>query len=324
MVTPMSYVRLLAVVALLMGASALCAPPMIFGEGAVRVASPGGVQPPSTSVKQETYVRRGTLAVAIIESNHIVIAIDSRITTYRFGRGNLVQDNVEKVISLSPKIVFFFTGAGLFASPDSTNSLNEIAQTLASEWKRQKREIQLERFASEFKVRTATALSALSLTTLYSLHLHALKNNGSNVFQAVMGGKDADDSFKLFRVTGNAIAETNHGLVSVRLAYELMEEKRTGTQFVLYGVTRPLWQGANDPGSPLAPMFRQLKSSTRLLPEPVAARLVDAGIRELGDDPDSPVGYPIFVYVLDSDGCRMTRKVKKGDGVTFNPADQNK
>jgi len=70
--------------------------------------------------------------------------------------------------------------------------------------------------------------------------------------------------------------------------------------------------------------MRQLKTSSGLLAEPTAAALLAAGIRDYGDGSDSPVGYPIFVYVLDVNGFRMTRKVEKGQAVPFDSRDQGK
>jgi hypothetical protein len=58
--------------------------------------------------------------------------------------------------------------------------------------------------------------------------------------------------------------------------------------------------------------------------EPIAAALVDVGLRHYGVESDSPVGYPIFVYTLDADGFRLTRKVNKGEGVPFDKSRQGK
>ena len=283
------------------------------------------VQSSSIDAASCFYFQHGTLVVAVLETNQIVIAIDSRLTSGIIGQSNQIQDGVEKVIPLSPQVAFFFTGAGLFGTSTSTNSLNETAKALAADWKKDKRPIPLERFAHEFRARVAKDLSRLTTGQIHLLHLGALKQGSPNVFQAVFAGQDSDAAFKLFRITCSAAMETNNERSNAVLSFDVSEEKKVERQrFLFFGATKVFDQAMNDPNAPLASMLRGLRTSNALLAEPTAAGLVDAGVRQQCDEPDSAVGYPILVYVLDADGFRMTRKVNKGERVTFDSRDQGK
>ena len=271
------------------------------------------------------HIRRGTLVVAIMETNQIVIAIDSRVTANRPSQTNSTEDAVEKVIPLSQHVAFFSTGIGGFATRDSTNTLAHMAKALAADWKNDNRPVELDGMAQDFKARVGKELSRLTIADIGFLHRIATKDGGSNVFQAVFAGRDSDAAFRMFQVTCHAIVETNGGKMDAHLSFDVTERKRIGKQWILFfGVTKVFGHGMSDPTAPLAPFMKQLRTSHALLAEPVAASLAAAGLRELGDAPESPVGYPIFVYALDGVGFRLTRKVNKGQPVTFDPRDQGK
>ncbi len=270
-------------------------------------------------------VQHGTLVVTIMETNQIVIAIDSRATANRPGQTNTVEDGVEKVIPLSKHVAFFSTGAGMFHTRDSTNNLADMAKAVAADWKKENRQIQLDKLTQDFKSRVADELSRLTIADIHFLHQIAAKAGGSNVFQAVFAGMDFDAASRVLQVTCYAIVETNGGKMDAHLSFDVTEPKRIGKQWYLFlGATKVFNDGMNNPTSPLAPFMRQLKTSSGLLAEPTAAALLAAGIRDYGDGSDSPVGYPIFVYVLDVNGFRMTRKVEKGQAVPFDSRDQGK
>ena len=302
---------------------------IIFGlPGGALVLCPAAPAQPHASSKETVsplFSQHGTLVVAVLDTNQIVIAIDSRLTSGVIGQSNQVQDGVEKVVQLSPQVAFFFTGAGVFGTSVSTNSLNDTAKTLAAEWRRDKRPIQLGRFAHEFRARAAKDLSRLTTGQIQLLHSAALQQGSSNVFQAVIAGQDFDAAFKLFRVTCSAAVEANGEHTNAVLSFDVSEEKKVEKQrFLFFGATKVFDQAMNDPKAPLAPMLREVRTSNALLAEPTAAGLVEAGVRQQCDLPDSPVGYPIFVYVLDADGFRTSRKVNKGERVTFDPREQGK
>ena len=282
-------------------------------------------QAASLSVTRGLCSQHGTLAVAILETNQIVIAIDSRMTTKERGKNNRVQDGMEKVVGLSSHVAFFVTGTVALSNRRETNSLLVIAKALAAEWQKENRKLQLEELANEFKARASNALSRLTMGDINALHLDSLKQGGTNLFTAAFAGQDTDATLKLFRVICSTAVETNRGYIDARLTFEVREEKRRGKQWFLFlGSSGAFERGMTDPKSPLAPAIRQIRSSRALLAEPIAAALVDVGIRHYGDEPESPVGYPIFVYTLDADGFRLTRKVNKGEGVPFDKSKQGK
>lgn len=276
---------------------------------------------PATSGFQ---IQRGTLVVIVLETNQAAIAIDSRVTSNRIGRTNSVEDGVKKVIPLSRNVAFLATGAGTFITHDITNSLDEIARMLAADWKKDNREIRVEALAHEFKAWTADQLSRLTIADIGFLHGLAAKGGGSNVFQAVFLGMETNAGVRVFEVTCSAIVQTNGGKMDARLSFGVTEEKANGKQRIFFlGSNKVFGDGMNDRSAPLAPLMKELRTS-KLLPEPTAASLLAAGLREYGDGPESPVGYPIFVYALDSDGFRQTRKLAKGESVTFIPSEQGK
>jgi len=259
----------------------------------------------------------------VLDPNQIVIAIDSRLVSGVIGQSNQVQDGVEKVVQLSPQLAFFYTGSGVFGTSTSTNALNDTAKALAAEWKKEKRTIELEKFAKEFRARAAKDLSRLSTKQIELLHSAALKQGSSNIFQAVFVGQDFDAAFKMFRVTCSAGLEATGDRTNAVLLFDISEQNKS-QRFLFFGATKVFEQAMNDPKAPLAPLLREVRTSTALLAEPTAAGLVEAGVRAQCDEPDSTVGYPIFVYVLGADGFRLSRKVNKGERVTFDPRDQGK
>jgi hypothetical protein len=119
--------------------------------------------------------------------------------------------------------------------------------------------------------------------------------------------------------------ETSSDRTNATLAFDVSEEKKVEKQrFLFFGATKVFDRAMNDPSAPLAPILREVRSSHVLLAEPTAAGLAEAGVRQQCDEPDSTVGYPILVYVIDAEGLRLSRKVKKGERVTFDARDQGK
>ncbi len=306
----------------------LVVPWLVIPIGAAESVEAGPDRPPLTSdfdPSPDFYFHHGTLAVVLMEPDQIVIAIDSRATANRVGRANSVEDGVEKVLSLSPHVAFFFTGAGLFASRSVTNALGDIAKSVAAGWRQSQRRIQLEPFAHDFEARVAKDLSRLTLGDIHHLHLTGLKTGSSNVFQAYLAGQDADAAFKVFRVSCFTLVATNGNRFDARLAFDVSEQKREGRQWLLFlGAANIFGEGMSNPEAPLAPLMKQLKTGRGLLAEPTAAALLAAGVREYGDGPQSLVGYPLFVYAIDTNGFRLTRKIQKAERVTFDPADQDR
>ncbi|HWN96969.1 MAG TPA: hypothetical protein VNT99_18210 [Methylomirabilota bacterium] len=274
----------------------------------------------------DLHTEHGTLAVAVIETNKIVLAIDSRITRNPLGtntQSRSFEDGFEKINLLSPDIAFFVTGTVRLDSRRFTNSLDETARSLAREWESEKRPLQLDAFVAEFKDRTEMSLLRLSMGDIYFLHLGAQKYGGSNVFTAVFTGKDLDGSFRLVKVVCSSVVDTNARPVVARLDFEVAEEKAVrGRKFLFFGSTKIFDQATTEPKSRLGRAFQQIRSSQTFLTEPIAAALLDLAVRETGVGPDSPVGYPLFVYTSDSDGFTLARKVKAGEGVPFDPARQ--
>ena len=163
----------------------------------------------------------------------------------------------------------------------------------------------------------------LTPADVHLLYEVAMKDGGSTVFDAVFTGQDAVGSFRLFRVACRSRASTNENGRVAYLSFDTVQEHRTGRQkLLLLGPSKLFGTGWDDPKSPLAPAIRQIKSSNVLLAEPTGAALVDFGLRQYADQPDSPVGYPIFVYTIDAKGFRMTRKIKQGEPVTFSSQNQ--
>ena len=285
-------------------------------------------EPQPIAAVGQVQVRGGTLAVVLSTTNQIVIAIDSRFIMNKVDEGKQVlaaEDGEEKVQTLWPHLAFFVTGAGQFETIHATNSANETARSLAKEWQAGKKPLQMERFAMEFKIRTERDLSRLSAGDIYFLHARASRTAGSNTFNAVFVGRDWDSIFKVFRVTCVSVVDTNAQPIVARLVFDVREEKTDGRgSFLFYGASRVFERGMEDPKSPLNPAFRQLRASHALVAEPTAASLLDLAMREYGDGPDSVVGYPLFVYVLDAEGFRMTRKVNKGERIPFDSTQQGK
>ncbi len=263
--------------------------------------------------------------VVILESNQIVIATDSRVRAERVVRANSFEDGVEKVLPLSRDIAFFSTGTGKWVTHDATNSLDDLAKELVNEKKKEKRDVPLLELADSFKSRVSEKLSRLTIADIAFLHSISAKEGGSTVFQSVFAGRDVDAAFRTFQITCNASVGTNDGKLDARLSFDLAEVKLTGRQSMLFlGMNKVFAAAMSDPNAPLAPLMKQVKTSNALLAEPTAAALLAAAVREYGDGPTSPVGYPIFVYVIDADGFRMSRKVGKGQTVTFDPQAQGR
>lgn len=267
----------------------------------------------------------GTLMVVVLETNQIVIASDSRVTAQRVVRTNSFEDGVEKVIPLSRNIAFFSTGTGKWVTHDATNSLDDLAKELVSEKKKENREVPLAELAAIFKTQVSEKLSRLTMADIAFLHSIAARDGGSIVFQSVFAGKDVDAAFRVFQLTCNSSVATNAGKLDAHLSFDLAEVKLTGRQSMLFlGMNKVFAVAMSDPNAPLGPLMKQVRSSNTLLAEPTAAALLAAAMREYGDGPASPVGYPLFVYVIDEDGFRMSRKVAKGQTVTFDPRAQGK
>ena len=261
--------------------------------------------------------------MTVLESNQVVVAIDSRVTKNAVGQPDAFSDGSEKVTPLSRQVAFFVTGAGSFSTRDYTNALVTTAQDVAAGWARENQPLPLEHVANEFKMRVARDLSRLTPADVHLLYEVAMKDGGSTVFDAVFTGQDADGSFRLFRVACRSRASTNENGRVAYLSFDTVQEHRTGRQkLLLLGPSKLFGTGWDDPKSPLAPAIRQIKSSNVLLAEPTGAALVDFGLRQYADQPDSPVGYPIFVYTIDAKGFRMTRKIKQGEPVTFSSQNQ--
>lgn len=289
----------------------------------LRADPPAVLTSPAPSVPEDFTVQHGTFAVTILESNQVVVAIDSRVTKNQIGQPDEFQDGSEKVIPLSQQVAFFVTGANSFSTRTDTNSLVATARAVAAGWAGENKPLPLEHVANEFKMRVARDLSRLTAGDVYLLHAVAMKDGGNAVFDAVFTGQDTDAFFKLFRVACRSRASTNENGRGAYLSFDTIEEPRAGRQkLLLLGPAKLLGTGWDDPKSPLAPAIRQIRSSHVFLAEPVGAALVDFGLRQYADQPNAPVGYPIFVYTVDAKGFRMTRKIKRGEPVTFSSQNQ--
>ena len=268
---------------------------------------------------------RGTLAVAVLESNQIVLAIDSRLTISGPGKTNQVRDGTQKLVRLSPNVGFFVTGVNRFEARRWTNSLNDTAKVLATLAVAAGRAIDLRQLATEFKTEVTAELARCTPLDMYHLLVSSMKYGGSNVFSAVFVGKDADSSLRMFRVTCRVLMDTNAIPLQGTFEYDLVEHRLSGRRsFEFFGVTQVFDRAKAAPQSRVARAIRQIRSSQTILAEPIAAALLDVGVSEIGDGPGSPVGYPLFVYVADADGLRLTRQINKGAGVPFDYRKQPK
>lgn len=260
----------------------------------------------------------GTFVVIVLETNQVVVAIDSRITKTRFAEANAVQDGVQKLAALSSNVGFFVTGIGYVQGANSSNSIATTAQALAAKWNEDNRPIDLKAFANEFRARVELELSRFSSVQMYHAARRMGNGSGTTVFTAGFAGKDADGAFRLIRLTCSAAANTNQSPIEVHLVYKLIEDQAIGRRsFVMLGDLGLFESSRDDPKSRFSRAFNQLRSSRSMLPEPLAAALLDVAVSEMGEGPDSTVGYPLFIYLADADGFRLVRKVNKGEGVRF-------
>ena len=275
---------------------------------------------PLDDVAHEIAWRHGTLAVVVVESSQVVVAIDSRWMRTQFDRADVVEDGHEKFVPLTSHVGFFNTGVGEFTNNVTGNSISVVKEAKAAANDASGgTPPSVVAIANEYRKRVEEKMSRLSMSELRGIHVGALRLQQPTVFQSVFAGRDPDGAFSLFRVTCSTALVTNFFGVEVRTEFKVVNEKDGKPQQVLFfGATGAFADVVTNAHSPLTPIFKNLKARRHLVAEPAAAALVDMGIRNHSGE-RNPAGYPIFVYRVDAAGIRRTRVINQGDPVPFLP-----
>ncbi|MGO9613675.1 MAG: hypothetical protein ACLPX5_11660 [Dissulfurispiraceae bacterium] len=249
---------------------------------------------------------QGTLFVVVYDSNSIVVASDSRITTSN-GSERTYSDGNEKIHVLNKDHIFYAAGLErLYESGGKTLlKLEDVVKGLEINQSNSNYELAT-MFAHELmeKMRTLPKSALLEIN-------RASKNMGQeNVFEAEFAGIDPDDSLSIVYVK----FYFEDGGPNSRIKYIIRKEVFEGQSISFIGQQTELQKAFNDDNSEIGKLieFRHWKSSffskKYLDPFVTAEAFVRLGIKYSTGTRIEGLGYPIYVYSIDK--ANGFRKVK--------------
>jgi len=260
----------------------------------------------------------GTLIVVVLSKDEVAIATDSRVTTVG-GTEPRIVDGQEKVHAVAPHVVFFGTGIDRIYDKSGRTSIGlvEVAERVGATNPGE----DIQSLAHRFAEATERDIRRIVTPADLSVIAERVRVLGlPNMFEVTFAGMDPNGSMACLTVRCKWVDN------QLRWDYEL-EVGRADQQVFFFGESQALREAVNNPSSPLGQqgIFRRWLAAyrgNRWLDGPtVAEALLALGIAYLPPSLRTHVGYPLYVYRMDSHGVRRLRVVPAGAACSLPPGD---
>jgi hypothetical protein len=236
-----------------------------------------------------------------------VIASNSRRVTKDHGQKK-TQNGVEKVVSLGPGLIFMTDGVSEITATGPEIGPAQIVKTVVTSATSASRHPNMEGIAIQYGESLTRSFNSISSQARAQLpsELASLGNGGAQVLESIFVGRDLDGRLKIEMV--DVLLQQNPA--SEDLQFVFTHSERIPTEhigLILSGDVKPLQAGFESPNSPIGRLstFQSWVAAVRAQQDLNKAQSAEAlaGLSLKYKDPnDSSVGYPIFVYAIDSQG----------------------
>jgi hypothetical protein len=248
-----------------------------------------------------------TMFILLCDNTEIVIASDSRRITIDHGQKK-TQNGVEKVVSLGPGLAFMTDGFSEITTTQSEIRPMQIARAAVASATRASRRPNMEEIAIQYGESLTESFSLLSDQSKAQLQsaLASFGSGGGPVLESIFAGRDSDGKLKIEMV--DVVLQGHSESESLQFVWTHSERIPTNdTDLILSGDVKSLQAGFESSSSPIGqlPSFQSwvaaIRAQQHLNKAQSAEALANLSLK-YKDPNDSSVGYPIFVYAIDSQG----------------------
>ncbi len=262
-----------------------------------------------------------TLYVIVLDKGEIAIASDGKWLTVSGDKSAAVSHLQEKIVRLGPRLAFMCSGLTEIDTATVKIHAADLAKELDSVHGAQVFEHTMAVLAGAFGRSMSERLNQLSpeqKNRILSVR-QQFSTSGRELMECIFAGRDADNELKTETVD---VYPDWSAAQTQSFAYHVDESiGGDSPHLILSGEVTTLKAGFEDPQSPLGslPSFQKWArafQSHRMNSEATAEALVDLAIKYSPHGSTALLGYPIYVYRLDTTGIlKRIRVVSRGHAV---------